>query len=840
MKCLVAIWALLACGASAAAPTDVEVARRALGDGLWSVAAKHAAAAADAAKSPAAREAARLVELEALAAGGRAADVLSRLDAWSDASDESFRYWRAWALAETGRGAEALKRLAEPFKTPDLAGLALRLGARVSVAVGDRKAAAELFGKASAAYASNVAVRVENALEWARALDGYGAAGEALGVLRKEGAVEAAGAGGDEARLLAAELLDRTGDVAAGREMRGRLVAGGTNTSERAFVLASCGLSGGLLAIGATNDAIRVASNAVARAEHPDLACQAGLTLGFGLFSVPEHRAAGHDLVAQTVRRFPENPACGSAQLRLADGLLEVGDAEGAVREYDVLRQSFPKYALDAHVLEGRGWALLRLGRRAEAVGLFVRAAQVSTNAADKARCVFKQAEALATDGRHEEAAAVYGAVGAGEFRELARFRRADSLYRARQTEAALKEFRALFDEGGGLAVEAGLGAATVEASLERAEKAIEDFGRVLDAKGGAKPTDEQRARAFEGRGRAFYRACRFREAQSDFDSVAGLLPARKSEMAFLVALCLYGDGREKEAMAVARRLLETVDDERLKGDLLFWLAKCDAGRREWMAAIEGFEACSVQTGVSEMRRVESLVRAARCARLLPDFKKVVELTGLVATNVASVEAEAPARKETPYVAEALVLQGEALIELARFDEAVLVLERVGRLKAPEELLRRAAVSRADCLFAMGADDANRYRSALDAYRAVLREDVLSDSMRLAVAFKIGRTLEKLRRVEEAIDFYYQNVVLIYYWEAVRPESFETARRHWFDANARDLFARATLIIADYYEARGEYRASAQVLGYLVAAGMPASKPAARRVRRLKEKGGFQ
>lgn len=837
MRISVASVVLLWSAALWSAPADLAVARRALGDGLWEIAARHAAAAAADAKDASARTTARLVELEALAGAGRAAEVQSRLEGWTDAQGERFRYWRAWAAVETGHAEEALALLEKPFAEQALTVQSLRLVARISVASGDRKSAVELFGKASEALASNVVARTENAMEWARALDGFGAASEAVGVLRKEGAVETPGPTGDAARLLAAELLEKTGDVKGGRDLRTRLVDGGTNTSERAYVLAACGLSESLFAAGSTNDALRVASNAVSRARVPALECQARFTLGFTLFACPGTRTEGQALVAETVRRFPENPFSDDAQLRLADGLLAAGDAEGAVRAYDVLLQSYPVHALDVHVLEGRGWALMRLGRRAEAVGLFARAAQVATNEQVKAWCSFKQGEALAEDGRFEEAAAVYGTVGAGELRVKARFNRADALQRARQKETALAEFSALFKEGGENAVDAGLRAAAIRSSLGQLEQAIEDYGNVVSKDAKRVPTIEQRVQALVGRGRAFYRAYRFRDAEKDFAAVAELQAARRDEMEFLKALCLYGDGRDREAYLAALHLLETVKDARMKGDLLLWLAKYDAGRREWEAAIGSFRACAELPESSGLRRVEAYVRAARCAASIPDYRQVVELTGNVATNVVAKESTA----EMTYVTEALLLQGEALIELARFDAAVLVLEQVERLPAPQPLLRRAAVSRADCLFAMGAGDANRYRGALDGYRAVLRlGDDLTDSMRIAVAYKLGLTLEKMRRLDEAADHYYQNVVLAY-WDAVRPDAPESARRRWFDGTARDLFARSVLKLADYYESRGDDpKMAVKVLGYLVAARMPASEQAARRIARLKEKGGLR
>jgi hypothetical protein len=59
----------------------------------------------------------------------------------------------------------------------------------------------------------------------------------------------------------------------------------------------------------------------------------------------------------------------------------------------------------------------------------------------------------------------------------------------------------------------------------------------------------------------------------------------------------------------------------------------------------------------------------------------------------------------------------------------------------------------------------------------VLRDENLSPSQRLAVSFKIGRSLEKLRRVEEAVDHYYVHVVMAY-CDGVRAKT-------WFDGDAR-------------------------------------------------------
>lgn len=829
------------CAAPCAAQQDpLFAARRALGDELWSVAARSAAEAAQQTTNGTLRAAARLVELEALARGGRAPEMLKRLAAWGEPPGDGFRYWRAWAAFACGQADRARHVLATPFAEPLYAALACRLAARAAAASGDRAAALALFAKASAALAADPVAHAENAVEWAHALDAFGDGAAARDVLEREKAMEVAGPAGDAARLLAADLLTRAGQAADGRRLFEWLVAGGTNTAERAYVHASCALADAAFAAGATNDAVRLASNAVRRARSPDLVRRAGFALGFALLADAATRARGYAEISALVRRFPDAPESGRAQLRLADALLAAGDAAAAAREYETLLQAYPGHALDAHVLEGRGRAFTRLARHAEAVGLFARAAQVATNAAVRARCLFARAEALAADARFEAAAAAYGAVPEGALRPQARLREAEALLRAGHAERGMSLLRALADAPGGVAVEAALRIAALDASRGHFEQAVAGYGAVLGATGARAPTAEQRVRALSGRGRALYRAYRFREASDDFAEVAKLQPGRRDEMGFLSALCLYGDGRDREAQDAARALLAVASDGPLKCDLQFWLAKFEAGRRAWAAAIAGFEASATNAHATATRRLDALVRAARCATALPDFPKVVELTGRVVAAAAPADTAAKATDETPFVAEALVLQGEALKELARFDEAVLVFERAGRMPVSDALRARAETSRADCLFAMGANDAKCYRAALESYRALQRGEKLTPSARLALAFKVARTYEKLRRFDEAAETYYTQVVLAY-WNGVRPDGDgDAARRVWFDGAARAFFARAAFALADYYETRGELRQAARVLDYLVATRVPSADEAKRRMARLKEKGGFR
>ena len=368
----------------------------------------------------------------------------------------------------------------------------------------------------------------------------------------------------------------------------------------------------------------------------------------------------------------------------------------------------------------------------------------------------------------------------------------------------------------GAYADEAELQLAGREAIAGRFEEAIATYGKLLERKN---LSEALRVKALVGRGRACYRAYRFKEAAADFGQAAKLAPGRRDEMRFLTALCRYGDGQDAEAKQDVVTLLAEADNERLRNDLRLWLAKYDASHGNLVAAETGFEDYAKACTNRPRQAADALVRAARVAGARSDYAKTVEL-------VSRAVKLAP---DLPNLAEALIVQGEALIILARYDDATLVLDRALLASPGEDIVRRAGMLKADALFAMGADDDARYSEALTAYRALADDVGLTPSARLAVAFKIGRTLEKLRKAEEAAEQYYSEVVLAY----------ERARENgaWLDDSARAFFARAAFALADYYESKGLDRQARKVLRHVSKSDVPAADEARKRIARLEAKG---
>jgi tetratricopeptide (TPR) repeat protein len=215
-------------------------------------------------------------------------------------------------------------------------------------------------------------------------------------------------------------------------------------------------------------------------------------------------------------------------------------------------------------------------------------------------------------------------------------------------------------------------------------------------------------------------------------------------------------------------------------------------------------------------------VWSARASFAASDYQKAIATVGTLVANYPESEANAAG----------LIVQGETLIELARFDEAVLILERASLSPGCTSSDRlRSQILRADALFAMGADNSERYLAALEAYRTILLGENLTPAQRLSLSFKIGKTFERLKRMDEAIDRLYLEVVLAY-----RDGRKADVR---YDDAAKAAFARAAFRLADEFVSRGLEVQALNVLRLVATSDVPAAAEAERRIEHMKAKGKF-
>lgn len=819
---LVAVIAGGCCCLPCAQADDLSTARAALEDRLYPVAQAHAEKAL-LQRGASEQAPALLIVLEALAGQGRYADILKRLDAAEQAGQPvaatgAFAYWRALALLRVGRTAAAAQTAeAATDSDPAYADPLRRLAARARLAAGDPSGAFALFADVDRT-STNSATRAENALEWALALNGTGRSDAALEVLKLQAELGVSGDAVNDGALLRGRILMRQGKSAEATMIFNRL-AMNEHATESARVQALVEMSVYTLDSGKTNEAVAYARSAYARAKQPETRRLAGYRLGDLLASDQKTIGEGEKLVKSLVREFPEDSASMKAQLKLADSLLQAKRPERAAAEYRIFLDTYPSTSLDAAVLQGRGWALLQLGRFAEAGGVFQHAAEIATNDAVRVECLFKQGDALLADSRFLEASQVYEKLAAAYpqsvYADRALFQSADCLERAGNREDACRQYQKVVDAypDRDVAPKSLLRLAALQAEAGNFDEAVAAYAKVL-----ATFTQKDiRGDAFLGRGKVYYRTYRFDAAMQDFASVAEGDPARRDEARFMLTLCLYGLGKDKEARAAAASfLLDFPESSRLQ-DMVLWLGKFDFNRAKYEEARRFFLDYAARWPKGRWADA-ALVWAARATFGLNDFTGTIELvTRLVRTY--------PKSQRLP---EALLVQADALMELARFDEAVLLLDQVVAQAPDTEWSRMAQLRKADSLFAMGADNGVRYQEALDVYRAMLDQERLTPSLILQLQFKAGRCLEKMKHIDDAIDQYYSEVIMRYL--------NERARGTWYDETSTSLFVRAVFSVAELYEQKGQPEQAVRVLQRMVQTGVPGSDEARQRIERLRSK----
>lgn len=810
--------ALLACAARAG---ELETARAALQDRLYPLAQLHAERALQSGTE--APDQAKLALLEALAGQGLFAEMLRQLDGMDGAGGqkpppEASAYWRALALLNTGRSAEAARVIDAAKTNATQYAVALRrVGARARLATGDLAGALALFAEADRST-TNALARAENAFEWAWALDGAGDAEAALDILKMQAELGLSGPVTNEGALLRGRILMRLGRAAEATMVFNQL-AMNERATETARVQALVEMSVYTFNGGKTNEAIAYARSAYDRAQAPETRRLAGFRLGDLLSASAATIDEAESLVKGLVREAPEETDSRRAQLKLADALLQAKRPERAASEYRIFLETYPSSSLDVDVLQGRAWALFQMGRYTESSGAFQRAAELAGDALVKAECLFKQADAMLADGRHAEAAEVYARMSAevpqSPLADRALYQSADCLERAGLKAEAESRYRKVAESfpDRDVAPKALLRLAALQADSNAFDAAVRTYTTVLS-------TFTQRAvrgDALMGRGKAHYRTFRFDAAMQDFASVAESDPDRRDEARFLLALCLYGLGRDKEARAAASAFLLDFPESARLPDMVLWLGKFDFNRGKFADARRFFLEY-VSRWPANGWADAALLWTARAAFGARDFTGAVEV-------VTRLVREYP---QSPRLLEARLVQADALMELARFDEAVLVLEQVVALAPDSDWGGQARLRKGDCLFALGADNGQRYQDAWATYQELLQQPTLTPALSLQLRYKVGRCLEKMKRIDEAIDQYYSDVMIRY--------QDERAKGVWFDETSTSLFVRAAFNIAELYEQKGQPEQAVGVLLRVLQSGVPGAEEARQRIERLRKK----
>lgn len=316
-----------------------------------------------------------------------------------------------------------------------------------------------------------------------------------------------------EAKMMEADLLIKNGDREGARALWREVVAL-TNVSERAYALAGVNL-----------DDVQVMRQAYEKTLSLPLRRRVGLRLGRLLLRDAATAEEGEKLIRTLVRSKPDAEDAMECFLALAVKAANEKRWEDALAIYDEAVETWPEALKNHEILEGRGEALMRLGRFEESLEDFTRIEQISSDDAVRARSIMRQGDALSELRRGSEA--------------MARYRIVLERYPQTSTAVAMK--------------------------------------RIVEL------------REREMRGRDLFKAYQFDEARKVFDEVAEADPSRRSRMKFFNILCLYGVGQDEKAFAEAKELAKSDAPLAVRAETVLWLAKFSYNRNDWKAALQWF-----------------------------------------------------------------------------------------------------------------------------------------------------------------------------------------------------------------------------------------------------------
>jgi TolA-binding protein len=423
--------------------------------------------------------------------------------------------------------------------------------------------------------------------------------------------------------------------------------------------------------------------------------------------------------------------------------------------------------------------------------------------------------------GRYADAAAAYAGLNSrfpdSAFAGRAMYLSAEALERAGESAAARERYLETAARYPHLDVASDslLRVASIQAKSRELDLALDTYTRIVKSFTNSAVS----ARAYMGRGKVYYSKYQFNEAMQDFAAVAEVDPHRIDEARYFLILSLYGLGRDADALESAQTFVIDFPDSQYFPDMLLWLGKFHYNRANFADASKYFNGYA--SGFAGRKWADAaLLWDARAKFKSGDFTTAIE-------TIAEMVKRYPSSSR---VSEARFVQAEALIELARFDAAILLLDGILENDPDSRWGHLALLRKGNCLFALGAGNRLRYEDALAVYQRMTEESGLTSAVLIELYYKIGRCLEKLERLDEAVDCYYSQVLLRY----LKDRSSGT----WYDESTQSLVVRASFSASEIFEKKGRHEQAVSVLRRIVNSGSAASDEALRRIAVLKKMHG--
>ena len=744
-------------------PVDhLALAKAAIADGMYPSAEQHLVKylALNRAKStsPEYRNALSLL-CQTLAGLRRYDDIASLLDRNADIIDAGdrrvFDYWRAYSILETGNPMSALKLI-----DPDM---------RIAVKTNDTDNL-KLVRLAADAYSR---LDQPDALARAEEMIGF----FLLNAPQTDPALPLSGA-----KLLQARLMARGGKRDTATASFKTLA---DDDSIDSFIRASAILE--YVRLVETNAATTIEyANRLSRLPLGKAASDYVIPCGRILASRRDTAEAGARYLTKAVRENPASPLAPDAQLAIAEAWLSAGSNTLAAAEFKNYLETYGTTREEtSRATAGRAEALFRLGEFSEAATLFQKAADTPS---DIARSILdmRAADALHAEGKYEAAAALYydiscrahtmtgneygvqllkkfyhdgAADGLRFILDRANFMSADSLERCGKIDEALKRFDGIasekttgpktrfFDEA---LYRAALLHERKGAGVGSTRKAIKSYERLAMET----TNDLLRCRALLGSGRCHYRNKSLETAIRDLAKAekGGYDFADEATMYHVYAL--YGLGRDTAAVNLAKSFVERETASTVRQTLAFWLAQYYYSAMDFKESARRFTEFAAKWP-DDPRAPRALLWSAKADLRQSENQSALDTLAALGNGYA----------ESDVMPEARYTQAKTLCNLARFEEAVTLIDNA-TTKFPESAFTtRALILKGDAIFSLYGTAKSVYSitNALSAYEiASGRADATAET-RLECNYKSGRCLEKGGDAGTVAQYYYDNVIAPFY-----------------------------------------------------------------------------
>lgn len=820
------IYLAIADRSMAESPADyLVIARASAADGLYAKAEQNLVKYLAFSRMSASREdftGALSLYCQVLSAQHRFGDVISILDQNADVisrvDQRPFLYWRALALVETGDAQGAIKLI-----NPDL---------QITVRTND----------------------VENLKLIRISADAYSRLGTSAGNAKSEQLLEflfkVAKKNGETvppgSRLLYARLLLRDERIGEAAEIFGEI---GDSTDVDDRIRASALL--GLMSI-STNDASRLleCSGKISSLKLGNDSSSYLIPCGRSLVSNINTKLEGAVLLKKAILSNPTSPEAPDAQFMLAEAWLSAGSNSLAAAEFKNFLETYSAGTeKTAAAIAGEASALYNTGSFDESATLFLKSSQMTAMPVAAALYTMRAADSMYAAGKYETAVVNYlkaadcpqhetleGAVERifavddidmltpSYIMRRSTFMAADAYEKIGRVEESIAGYKSLLDdrEPGALRDNALYRLAMLyerqEKNIGASRAAIESYGELIESTTNA----ELKCNAMLGRGRCHYRLRSLKSALQDFDEVERSTFPVADEAALYRIYTLYGMGDDEAARDAAVYFIKNRPDAGVVPSVMFWLAHYYYNRGVYSEAQKVFLDFARRYPIDE-RAALSLLLAARSAVNLTEYQSAVDTLTSLGQNYP----------ESSVIPEARYTQAQALCRLARFEDAVLVINDLTARFPSDRFSTLSLVLKGDALYSLsGSAEADvGINSATNAYATAAARIDATDDVKMECAYKTAKCMEKSGDANSAFDMYYNNVILKFREMASNGDVSLATRTYFSHAS----FAAAALLEQGVLTDQGkDIKGAINLLEHVVRLNAPEKDHAASEITRLR------